>query len=335
MHHQHKLSLLISILLGLLFALPWVSVSEQFRGFDLRAGKIQMLERILFIFSTVFVSAQAMFYLNFNRKRILGKYANRFTTLVYNLLLILVLTLLTEWAAHFLFGIQFLYAYFVIYLVRNSIIALVVVFILYSLRLIGELQQKKLESLMLQHRNVETELMALKSQMDPHFFFNTLSTLNSLVRNNSGDTVAFIDSMADTFRYMLENRSQAAVTVREELTFLKSYLFMMQKRFDDALRVRIDISPETEDRRLPQFSLQVVVENAIKHNVVAKRSPLTIEVISVQDQIVVRNNLQARDDSTGYGVGLKNLSQRYRLLWNEQISVLREAGYFEVQLPVK
>src|SRR5690606_30492996 len=128
-------------------------------------------------------------------------------------------------------------AYFIFYFFRNFIIAIVVVLVAYAVGLIDELRQEKIEVLLLQKQNTETELAALRSQIDPHFLFNTLTTLSNLVRNNSKESISFIDHMADTFRYMLDNRAEKVVPITDELSFLRSYVFMMQKRFGGVLEV--------------------------------------------------------------------------------------------------
>jgi LytS/YehU family sensor histidine kinase len=200
--------------------------------------------------------------------------------------------------------------------------------------LVERLRQEKIELLTLQHQNIETELAALKSQIDPHFLFNTLATLSSLVRLNSKETIPFIDHMADAFRYMLENRMQRVVTVSDELSFLQSYLFMMKKRFEQGIQVEINIGPEQLARKIPQFALQTVFENAVKHNIVSAREPLRIELTCNHDSITVRNNLKEKKSFNGYGIGLDNLSQRYWLMGKKKIKVMKEENFFSITLPL-
>jgi two-component system, LytTR family, sensor kinase len=251
-----------------------------------------------------------------------------------NFVLILAISGLFVILAVMIFDVKAVKAYFLVYFFRNLTITVVVILVTYVVNLVERLRQEKIEFLLLQQQNTETELAALKSQIDPHFLFNTLTTLSSLVRNNSKETVSFIDHMADTFRYMLENRSQKVVVVKDELSFLHSYIFMMKKRFEEGLHVEMGIRNEHLERTIPQFALQTVVENAMKHNVVSAKQALRIEITSNDNSITVRNNLKEKKFSQGYGIGLNNLAQRYRLIGEKEIKVTKGDNFFEVMLPL-
>ena len=205
----------------------------------------------------------------------------------------------------------------------------------YVIDLLENLRHEKIKTLTLQHQNVETELAALKAQIDPHFFFNSLNSLNVLIRENTKEALAFVDHLSQSFRYILENKEQKLVTVREELAFLESYLFMMEKRFASGLVVNIRIADDLCARRIPQFALQLLVENAVKHNQVSARHPLTIDIYGEPEHIVVKNNLQKKQSAKGYGIGLANLSKRYQLIYNTEITVRTGPTHFEVKLPIQ
>src|SRR5690606_26175145 len=176
--------------------------------------------------------------------------------LISNLLFVAISAAVVVILAIVIFRVQAIAPYFLIYFFRNLLITVMVVLVTYVVDLVERLKQERIEVLQLQKRNAETELAVLRSQVDPHFLFNTLTTLGSLVRSNNSEAVAFIDHMADTYRYMLENRGLKAVPVREELSFVESYLFMMKKRFEEGLYVITNIREEFLDRTIPQFSLQ-------------------------------------------------------------------------------
>lgn len=337
MSNKLKITFSLSFVLGLLFALPWFTVVEQIRISGLGLSNFPITGRVAFIFSSVFASSIVLFSYNFFWKHQLVNHGSKrhwMVNVLLNLLLLIILTVFIELLSILFFDIKAVAAYFIFYFIRNFIIAIVVVLVAYVVDLVEELRQEKIEVLLLQKQNTETELATLKSQIDPHFFFNTLTTLSSLVRTNSQETISFIDHMADTFRYMLENRAQKVVPISDELSFLRSYLFMMQKRFEAGLHIELEIRTEHLERNVPQFALQVVVENAIKHNVISLKHPLRIEIKSRIDSIIVSNNLQEKKSSQGYGIGLDNLAQRYWLMGKKKIKVNKRESVFEVDLPL-
>ena len=175
----------------------------------------------------------------------------------------------------------------------------------------------------------------LKSQIDPHFLFNALNSLTGLIRTNSREAIRFVNSLSETFRYTLDNQKQKAVTLREELRFLDSYLFMMKARFGDALRVKTEVKDVHLDKKLPQFALQLLVENAVKHNLVSRSKPLNVSIVSNDQMLIVQNDLQLKTQVTKrYGIGLANLSKRYDLIAGDNIEIERNEHYFRVKLPL-
>lgn len=251
-----------------------------------------------------------------------------------NLLLVVMIGLILVTLANQVFDLRATKAYFTFYFFRNIIICIVVLLVTYVVDLIEKLKQEKVGVIMLQYQNAESELAALRGQIDPHFLFNTLTTLSSLVRANSNESISFIDHMADTFRYMLEKREHKSVTVRDELHFLESYLFMMKKRFGESIHMTIHIEEFDLAKSIPQFALQLAVENAIKHNVVSPHHVLHVELLSNGDAIKVRNNLQPKGSEEGNGLGLDNLAQRYWLMAKKKITVTKTESFFEITLPL-
>ncbi len=337
MSNKHKITFSLSFVLALLFALPWFTVVEQIRVSGLGSNDSSVSPRVIFIFTTVFATSCILFSYNFFWKHKLVHPKSKHQWLVNvlsNLLLVIMLTIAVELLAILLFDIKAVRAYFIFYFFRNFIIATVVVLVAYAVGLIDELRQEKIEVLLLQKQNTETELAALRSQIDPHFLFNTLTTLSSLVRNNSKESISFIDHMADTFRYMLDNRAEKVVPITDELSFLRSYVFMMQKRFGGVLQVEFDLRTEHLVRSVPQFALQAAVENAIKHNVISLNHPLQINIQFCGDSVIVRNNINAKKSSQGYGIGLDNLAQRYWLMAKKKIRVTKTIDFFEIEMPL-
>lgn len=334
-NEKHAIAASLSLAIAVFFSLPWLPLVDKT---SVGGQEAPVLARVTFMFVTVFSASVVLFYYNlFWKHHVLASWASRkraVLTGMINLLLVAAITIMIFLVANAIFGLNAPKAYFLVYLTRNTTIGLMVMLVTYVIELVDKLRLEKIEVLTLKQKNTEAELAVLKGQIDPHFFFNTLTTLSSLVRGNSTETIRFIDNMADTFRYMLEARSQNVVTVRDELTFLESYLFMMKRRFEDGLDVDINIPNDLLARSIPQFALQALIENAIKHNIVSIKQALRIEISANENSIVVSNNLNQKKFTSGYGIGLDNLAQRYWLMAKKEIRINKTDVSFEVALPV-
>ncbi len=189
----------------------------------------------------------------------------------------------------------------------------------------------------LQKEKVESQLEALRNQANPHFLFNSLNVLSSLVHSDPEKAEEFINQFASVYRYVLNFQEKNIVTLKEELDFLNSYLFLQKNRFKEGLIIDIDIDKENEEYFVLPFSLQFMVENAIKHNIVSKELPLNISVKILESKICVINNIQLRDkqdEDESTGTGLKNLKQRYFLLANIVPEYEEKDGEFIVSIPL-
>jgi two-component system LytT family sensor kinase len=194
----------------------------------------------------------------------------------------------------------------------------------------------KLINAQLLNENLEARLQALRQQINPHFLFNALSTLRTMVRANDASAEKFIITLSDVYRQLLKRSDAAIVTLGEEVSFLQSYVFMLQARFEGALSVEIEVLPDCTQKRLPALSLQLLVENCIKHNIISSAKPLHIKVTQPDaSSIQVVNNLQPKKYSTeeASGTGLENLKKRYSLLNEEEgVNVIPSSQQFAVVL---
>lgn len=164
----------------------------------------------------------------------------------------------------------------------------------------------------LQREKVQSQLEALRNQANPHFLFNSLNVLSSLVHSDPDKAEEFINQFASVYRYVLNIQDKNVVTLREELDFLKSYMFLQKIRFKEGLNFKIDIDEKIMEHFIVPFSLQMLVENAIKHNIVDKENPLSVNVFIDDFRVYVKNNIQSRDSQElSTGMGLNNLRQRY------------------------
>ncbi len=199
-------------------------------------------------------------------------------------------------------------------------------------------QRNQLEIEQLKQENLEARLKLLKQQVSPHFLFNALSTLKTTVDNPQ--TKNYIVQLSNVYRYLLSDKDSPQqknlVSLCDELAFIQSYLYILTERFEEALQVKIDVDENLMQKKLPPLALQILIENAIKHNIISPDEPLLIEVYNEgSSTLTVRNRLQPKlstDDSIG--IGLQNIKDRYRLLGNKGIEVIPTEETFTVKIPL-
>ncbi len=198
-----------------------------------------------------------------------------------------------------------------------------------------QLQRTVAEKAELERRNVESQLEGLRNQVNPHFLFNSLNTLVYLIPEEPEKAVRFVQQLSKVYRYVLESRDARIIPLQEELDFLHSYVFLLKERFGENLHVHLrDLNGHSDGGIVP-LTLQMLFENAIKHNVLSTERPLTIELFAENGRLVVRNNFQKKNqvlDSTG--VGLENIRARYRMLTNQEVETIVSREYFTVLLPM-
>jgi hypothetical protein len=196
-------------------------------------------------------------------------------------------------------------------------------------------RRKEAEAEQLQREFAQVRLQALKSQVNPHFLFNSLSVLSSLVHVNAELSEQFIHHLAKAYRYILEQKEAELVSLREELGFLDAYFFLLQIRFDQKIKLEKKIPPEMESMQLPPLTLQLLVENAVKHNKMSAQEPLTIRVSVEQNELTVENNIRPREQAeTSTGVGLENIRKRYGMLSDRKPIIQQTNHLFRVQVPL-
>lgn len=186
----------------------------------------------------------------------------------------------------------------------------------------------------LDFENLQNRYTALKNQTDPHFLFNCLNTLNGLIGRDDRRAQEYVQELAMVFRHTM--RDKVVVRLSEELEFVKSYLYLMCIRYFEGLKVVWHIDDKYLDYYVIPSGLQILVENAIKHNIASAKIPLTISISTKEDKIVVENKLQLREQSTSSstGVGLDNLMEQYRLVFGKDIDIVSKDGQFSVSLPL-
>lgn len=198
-----------------------------------------------------------------------------------------------------------------------------------------ELTEANTQLLKVQKENLQSQFEVLKSQINPHFMFNSLNVLSGLMSKDIGKAQQFIDEFSHIYRYVLETLEQPVVTLEKELDFMRSYLFLQQIRHGNDLSWSVKIPSALLKWVLPPLSLQVVLENAIKHNIVNESKPLKIDIFSEETSLIVRNNIQPKISAVAStGLGLKNLVKRYGLISKFEPVFFVETGYYVAKLPL-
>lgn len=188
----------------------------------------------------------------------------------------------------------------------------------------------------LEKEAVQAQFAALKSQVNPHFLFNSLSILSSLVHADADLSEKFIDQLSRAYRYILEQKDNEQVLLKTELEFIQAYRFLLNIRFENKFDVIINV-PEAQQQHcsIAPLTLQLLVENAVKHNRMSAKEPLQVQIFVEQDWLIVQNNLQLRPQSeVSTGVGLQNIINRYTLLTSRPVSIQESDGVFRVKIPL-
>ncbi|WP_417236983.1 sensor histidine kinase [Bizionia paragorgiae] len=217
-------------------------------------------------------------------------------------------------------------------------ITLLVVFFLIGKYLFDsneEKQQIKMENEILKRENLNAQHETLRQQVNPHFLFNSLNTLKSLIKRDASQALSFTEELALVYRYMLFHVNKKEVYLSEEIDFLKSYLFLLKIRFGDAIFTRIEVPAPYLDCFVPPNTLQLLIENAVKHNIFSVSKPLSIYLFVENDFLVVSNNLQEKEASTASSnIGLANINSRYVLSKGKEIIIEKSTSLFKVSLPL-
>ncbi|NVK85883.1 MAG: histidine kinase [Cytophagia bacterium] len=192
-------------------------------------------------------------------------------------------------------------------------------------------QIRKLKS---QRKQLELQFEALKSQLSPHYLFNSMNTISSLVYRDPDTAENFIRNLAETFNYVLNTREVQLVKLEEEIEALKDYAYLLTIRYADAISLNIEVEQVFWKKPVPPLTLQLLVENAVKHNIISNDQPLKIYVRATEEELIVLNNKTGTPSQTAsHRVGLNNIKNRYAFFTSKEISI-EDTDYFEVRLPM-
>jgi LytS/YehU family sensor histidine kinase len=202
--------------------------------------------------------------------------------------------------------------------------------------LVKEAESDQLKREQLERAKAEAELEALKNQVDPHFIFNSLNTLSHLIEEMPAKAKLFNDNLAEIYRYILQNKARDVVMLREEIEFVNHYFALLQIRYENAVELKMLVDhSDMESYLIPPISLQILVENAIKHNEFSDAEPLVIDIQMNREQLVVKNEIHKKElGKTFSGIGLRNLKERYELITSKGILIEDVEKIFTVRLPI-
>ena len=201
--------------------------------------------------------------------------------------------------------------------------------------IIKEWKKSLLENEILEKENAKARLSVLQAQISPHFLFNNFNVLSALIDEDPKLAQKYLDALSDIYRYVLNQKNEELVLLNDEIEFIKKYLFLLQIRFNEKLTCNISVNGHG-DYRLPSATLQILVENAVKHNEISSRHPLHISIEVAEDEkLEVRNNLQPKNSSVkSTEVGLKNISDRYKYFTDQPVHIEENEHEFVVQIPI-
>lgn len=214
-------------------------------------------------------------------------------------------------------------------------ITLTIVIIFHFVYFYNRYQQNKVKEQKVIAGTANARFDALKNQLDPHFLFNSLNVLTSLIEENPENAQRFTTSLSKVYRYVLEQKNKDLVTVDEELDFARTYMTLLKMRFEDSIIFDIPENASNPESKVIPLSLQLLLENAVKHNMVTTSKPLHIKVYETNGMLIVENNLQQKQMvKASSGVGLENIKQRYELLTNKKVIINQQANSFAVAIPM-
>ena len=215
------------------------------------------------------------------------------------------------------------------------VITIIVILSIHAFYFYRALQKREVKEQKIIAGTASARFDALKNQLDPHFLFNSLNVLTSLIEEDPDAAQKFTTSLSKVYRYVLEQKNKDLVTVNEELDFARTYVRLLKMRFEDSIIFEIPEKSGNSEAKIVPLSLQLLLENAVKHNVVTSSRPLHIKVFEDNGNLVVKNNLQEKQVvRKSSGVGLQNITQRYQILSDKRVDIQKSTKDFSVSLPM-
>ncbi|MDP4172547.1 MAG: histidine kinase [Bacteroidota bacterium] len=225
--------------------------------------------------------------------------------------------------------------------IKLTIFVAIIVFLLIQAIYVGmyffrQWENSRFESEELKRQNLQSQFEALKSQVNPHFLFNSLNALTTLIYEDQKLAVDFVQQIANVYRYVLQSKDKELIGLKEEADFIRAFLFLQKIRFGENIKETIEIPAKYNGLLIAPLTMQMLIENAIKHNIISSERPLFINIFIDEDEyLVVSNNIQRKNiTNSSTGIGLDNIRQRYSLLVQKEIEVISDNKQFLVRIPL-
>ena len=214
------------------------------------------------------------------------------------------------------------------------IVSILIVWINYSWIAYSQYSKNTIQHLRNERNKEELQYKLLRSQLTPHFLFNSLNTASNLITTNPNQAESFIRKLAFNFNHLIKNGIQHLNSLEQELSIIENYMHLMKVRYGDKVIMEKRIKPEVIHHQLPALAIQLLVENALKHNVASQEQPLKITITADHDQVVVTNTITRKPEQIpSIGIGLPNLKARYKLYGKQEITIEQTPSCFYVYLP--
>ena len=215
------------------------------------------------------------------------------------------------------------------------ILTVVITFLVHAFYFYKKYQENRVKQQKIIAGTASAKFETLKNQIDPHFLFNSLNVLSSLIEENPDNAQRFTISLSKVYRYVLEQRDKELVSVQEELAFAKTYMNLLKMRFENSISFEMLETTTSPEAKVVPLSLQLLLENTIKHNVVSQKKPLHIKIFEEKGYLVVQNDLRKKEVLSGRkGVGLQNIISRYAIISSREVIIAQSATHFTVKLPI-
>jgi len=196
------------------------------------------------------------------------------------------------------------------------------------------LKKEEIKSVEMINNQMNLQFKALKSQLNPHFLFNSLNTISSLLYKDAEKAEEFIRKFAESYRFILDQNDKALIPLKKELAFVEAYNYILRMRFQDSYKLSVELPEVVQSSLVPPLSIQMLVENAIKHNLISPNSPLEVKLVCKNNYLHVSNNINPlRKQAESFQIGIENIKQRYAFFTNENIK-LEKTDFFTVSLPL-
>jgi sensor histidine kinase YesM len=303
------------------------------------------LQELIWIFILVFLLLEGIRYININLDKKYPWENSPAKRLVYQLLsngiyaigIIIFIRFLAFQFEHFFLNKNLIIFRDEVTILLLAIgLTLLIIFIEFGIYILNRYRYSLAELERFKKENVEFNLEMLKNQVNPHFLFNSLNTLSSLIFQDQESAASFVRQLARVYRYVLENKETKLVMLKNELEILESYIYLQNIRYGENISFNVSVDEEKRNWQIAPLTLQMLIENAIKHNVVSRGKPLFIDIYTdPYNNIVVKNTLQKKKMQTySSGIGLKNIRSRYAFLIDRKLRVLEGNEYFTVKVPL-